>query len=156
MYSEKVINIIILGSMNSIRCKKTNCVPLVAIMIRSSVPFSLKKNADFDFINIEIYCRVLCDDLEARAAVNGCWRKRRIFFLVSYQIINENFHESIERNLFRGVTVYCESICVVFSVSNLSRKKTRILLDMTTYSIGIVENDHRYLSHFPNEECDTL
>ena len=50
------------------------------------------------------------------------------------QIINESFHESIERYLFKGVTVSCESICVVFSVfRNFSRKKTRILLDMTTY-----------------------
>ena len=50
--------------MNNMRCKKQNCVLLIAIMIRSSAQFSLKKSADFDFIDIDIRYRVSCDDLE--------------------------------------------------------------------------------------------
>ena len=70
--SEKIINVIIFSSMNNISWKKQNCVLLIAIMISSSVQFSLKKSADFDFINTDIYYRLSCDDLEVRTVVNGC------------------------------------------------------------------------------------
>ena len=70
--SEKIINVIIFSSMNNMRWKKQNCVLLIANMLRSSVQFSLKKSADFDFINSYIYYRVSCDDLEVRTVMNGC------------------------------------------------------------------------------------